>query len=59
MFWNGLMNCVLGFSLAIFAVIAVVSQAKLAGIVWLMLPVLALGLCISGMVMMALNNPTD
>ena len=58
MFWNGLINCLLGFTLAIFAVITVVIQAPLPPLVMLLMPVLALGLCISGMVMMTLGNPT-
>ena len=59
MFWNGLMNCLLGFSLAVFAVIAVVVQAPIPPLTMLLMPVLALGLCGSGMVMMACSNPTD
>ena len=59
MFWNGLINSLLGFSLAIFAVIIVVAQIDFPPLATLLLPVLALGLCISGMVMMACSNPTD
>jgi hypothetical protein len=57
MFWNGLINCLLGFILAIFAVIAVVVQADMPPLVMLLMPVLALGLCISGMVMMTFTRP--
>ena len=59
MFWNGLINSLLGFSLAIFAVIAVVVQAPIPPLAMLLMPVLALGLCITGMVMMTISNPTD
>ena len=59
MFWNGLINSLLGFSLAIFAVIAVVVQAPIPPLAMLLMPVVALGLCISGMVMMTISNPTD
>jgi len=57
MFWNGLINCLLGFALAIFAVITVVIQAPMPPLVMLLMPVLALGLCISGMVMMTFTRP--
>ena len=57
MFWNGLINCLLGFDLAIFAVITVVIQAPMPPLVMLLMPVLALGLCISGMVMMTFTRP--
>jgi len=57
MFWNGLINCLLGFILAIFAVITVVIQAPMPPLVMLLMPVLALGLCISGMVMMTFTRP--
>ena len=59
MFWNGLMNCLLGFSLAVFAVIAVVVQAPIPPLAMLLMPVVALGLCGSGMVMMTISNPMD
>ena len=59
MFWNGLINSLLGFSLAIFAVIIVVAQIDFPPLALLLMPVLALGLCISGMVMMTVGNPTD
>jgi hypothetical protein len=57
MFWNGLINCLLGFILAIFAVITVVIQAPMPPLALLLMPVLALGLCISGMVMMTFTRP--
>ena len=59
MFWNGLVNCLLGFTLAIFAVIAVVVQAPIPPLALLLMPVVALGLTASGMVMMALASPTN
>ena len=59
MFWNGLINSLLGFSLAIFAVIIVVAQIDFPPLALLLMPVVALGLCISGMVMMTVGNPTD
>jgi len=59
MFWNGLINSLLGFSLAIFAVIAVVVQAPIPPLAMLLMPVVALGLTVSGMVMMTISNPTD
>jgi uncharacterized membrane protein YccC len=59
MFWNGLINCLLGFAVAIFAVIIVVVQAPIPPLSMLLMPVVALGLCISGMVMMTISNPTD
>ena len=58
MFWNGLINCLLGFILAIFAVIAVVVQADMPPLALLLMPVLALGLTCSGMWLMALASPT-
>ena len=57
MFWNGLWNCLLGFSLAIFAVIAVVVQVSLPPMTLLLMPVVALGLTASGMVMMTVAKP--
>ena len=57
MFWNGLINCLLGFALAIFAVIIVVAQVDFPPLATLLMPVLALGLCISGMVMMTVTRP--
>ena len=57
MFWNGLWNCLLGFALAIFAVIAVVVQAPLPPLTLLLMPVVALGLTASGMVMMTVAKP--
>ena len=57
MFWNGLINCLLGFALAIFAVIIVVAQVDFPPLATLLMPVLALGLCISGMVMMTFTRP--
>lgn len=59
MFWNGLINSLLGFSLAIFAVIIVVAQIDFPPLAMLLMPVVALGLCVSGMVMMTVGNPTD
>lgn len=57
MFWNGLINCLLGFALAIFAVIIVVAQVDFPPLATLLLPVVALGLCITGMVMMTVTRP--
>lgn len=57
MFWNGLCFCLLGFALAIFTVIAVVVQAPIPPLTMLLMPVVALGLTVSGMVMMAINKP--
>lgn len=57
MFWNGLINCLLGFALAIFAVIAVVIQADMPPLVMLLMPVLALGLTCSGMLLMLTTRP--
>ena len=58
MFWNGLINCLLGFALAIFAVIIVVAQVDFPPLATLLMPVVALGLCGSGMVMMTVGSPT-
>lgn len=57
MFWNGLVNCLLGFALAIFAVIIVVAQVDFPPLATLLMPVLALGLTASGMVMMTISKP--
>ena len=57
MFWNGLINCLLGFALAIFAVITVVIQAPMPPLVMLLMPVLALGLTCSGMWLMLTTRP--
>ena len=57
MFWNGLINCLLGFALAIFAVIIVVAQVDFPPLATLLMPVVALGLCGSGMVMMTVSKP--
>ena len=57
MFWNGLINCLLGFALAIFAVIAVVVQADMPPRALLLMPVLALGLTGSGMWLMLTTRP--
>lgn len=57
MFWNGLINCLLGFILAIFAVIAVVVQADMPPLALLLMPVLALGLTSSGMWLMLTTRP--
>jgi len=57
MFWNGLINCLLGFTLAIFAVIIVVAQVDFPPLALLLMPVLALGLTGSGMWLMLTTRP--